>query len=142
MANAYQALAQGEVDHTRRYQYEQQTLDAYKQAAKIAPSSITQLKAKLNQLDFLLSKEEWSSSKEEWLSSKEEWTEAEWTEVESIWRSLYPQIANTKSALDRDHIYAKINYAQNLVDILALDNSTIPQDLKPLPKLTLNGLLN
>ena len=111
LGNAYQALAQGEGVRRQRRQYEIQALDAYEQAAKISPSLSTQLKAQLNQLNFLVGKEQWS-------------------EAESIWRSLYPQIANNTTTPDRDRIYANINYAQNIIDVLAQEDASILEDLK------------
>ena len=111
VGNTYQALAQGEKDSSQRHQYEQQALDAYNQAASLSASPTIKLKVQLNKLDFLLNQEKWS-------------------EAESIWMSLYPQVANSNSSLDRDRIYAHINYAQNLIKVLALEDRTIPNNLQ------------
>ncbi len=111
VGNTYQALAFGEEVRSQRRQYEQQALDAYNQAVERSPSPTIKLKAQLNQLDFLIQKEEWS-------------------EAESLWMSLYPQVANFNLSLDRDNIYANINYAQNLIKVLAQEDRTIPNSLQ------------
>ena len=111
IGNTYQALAEGEEIRSQRRQYEQQALEAYSQAASISPSKTTQLQAQLNQLHFLLKQEEWS-------------------EAEALWRALDPQIANATLSPSRDNIFAQINYAQNLIKVIAQDERTIPSNLQ------------
>ncbi len=111
LGNTYQALAAGEEVRSTRRQYEQQALDAYNQVTELSPSPTTKLKAQLNQLDFLIQQEEWS-------------------EAESLWKSIYLQVANSNLVLDREHIYAKINYAQNIIKVLTQEDQTIPDSLK------------
>ncbi|MGB5712010.1 MAG: CHAT domain-containing protein, partial [Waterburya sp.] len=115
IGNTYQALAQAE-NHPEgrrgiRTKYEEKALDAYNQAIKHSLSPTTKLKAQLNKLNLRLNQKKW-------------------TEAESIWRSLYPQIANSNSSLSRDRIYANINYVQNLIKVLALKEKTIPNRLQ------------
>ena len=105
--NTYKALANGEDIATQRRRYEKQTIEAYSQATSIAPSSTIELKARLNELNFSIQKEKWA-------------------EAETLWRSLYPEITNASPLNSRDNLYARINYGQNLVKLIALDDPTIP----------------
>ena len=107
LGNTYQALAQGEEVRTQRRQYEQQAVEAYSQAASIAPSPTIKLKAQLNELNFLINKEKFS-------------------EAEPLWRSLYPEITSANLPNNRDNLYARINYGQNLIKLIALEDPTIP----------------
>jgi CHAT domain-containing protein len=111
LGNTYQALATGEEVRSTRRQYEQQALDVYNQVIKLSPSPTTKLKAQLNQLYFLIQQEEWS-------------------EAESLWKTIYPQVADSNLSLDREHIYAKINYAQNIIKVLAQKDQAIPDSLQ------------
>jgi len=108
LGNTYQALAEGEKNATQRRQYEQQAVEAYNQATAIAPSPTIKLKAQLNQLTFLINKQKWSST-------------------EPLWRSLYPEMTNANLPNNRDNLYARINYGQNLIKLIALDEPTISQ---------------
>ena len=105
--NTYKALASTEDIATQRRRYEKQAVEAYSQAASIAPSSTIELKARLNELNFLIQKEKW-------------------TEAESLWRSLYPDVTNASLPNSRDNLYARINYGQNLVKLIAVGDPTIP----------------
>jgi CHAT domain-containing protein len=122
LGNTYQALTAGEEVRSKRRQYEQKALDAYNQATKLSPSPTTKLKAQLNQLNFLIQQEEWS-------------------EAESLWNSLYPQVADSNLALEREHIYAKINYAQNIIKVLTQEDQTIPDSLQLPSKAELEQIL-
>ena len=102
LGNTYQALATGEDIRSKRRQYEQQGLSAYEQAIERLPSAKAKLVAQLNQLDFLIQQEKW-------------------TAAESLWTSLYPQIASNPG-VDREQIYANINYVQNIIEVLTRDN--------------------
>lgn len=105
LGNTYQALARGEEVRSKRRQYERQAKDNYQQAIAFASSSTTKLKARLNQLDFLIQQKEWQ-------------------EAESLWNSLYPEIA-ASSGLNREDIYAKIDYVQNLIQVLTVENNSV-----------------
>jgi len=111
LGNTYQALAQGEAVRRKRRQYQQQTLDAYSQATEISALSSTKLKARLNLLDFLLQQEDWS-------------------EAEPLWQSLYSQIADTNSPINRDRIYANISYVQKIIEVLTQEDGEISSNLK------------
>ena len=104
--NTYQALAEVEDIRTKSRQYEIDALNAYSEAAAIAPSADIKLKAQLNKLSYSIDKEKW-------------------TEAEPLWRSLYPEITNANLPNSRDSLYAKINYGRNLVKLIALDDATI-----------------
>lgn len=105
LGNTYQALATEEEVRSKRRRYEQQALDNYQQATNIATSEATKLKAQLNQLNFLIQQEEWQAA-------------------ESLWNSLYPEIAANRG-LEREQIYATINYVQNLIEVLEGDNQDL-----------------
>ncbi len=105
LGNTYQALATGEEVRSKRRQYEQQALDAYQQAVERSPSTTIKLKAQLNQLDFSIQQQEW-------------------TDAEALWTSLYPQVASN-SAWDREGIYAKIDYVQNIIKVLTEENNEL-----------------
>ncbi len=104
--NTYKALASTEDIATQRRRYEKQAVEAYSQAASIAPSSTIELKARLNELNFLIQKEKWA-------------------EAEPLWRSLYPDVTNASLPNNRDNLYARINYGQNLVKLVAVGDPTI-----------------
>lgn len=106
LGNTYRVLAQGEEIATKRRQYEKQVIESYSQADSLAQSPTTKLKAQLNQLDFLIYKEKW-------------------TEAEPLWRSLYPQVTDVNLSNNRDHLYARINYGKNLVELVALQDPAI-----------------
>ena len=111
VGNTYQALAAGEDVRSKRRQYEQQATNAYQQAIELSPSPKPKLKAQLNQLDFLIQQEEW-------------------TAAESLWMSLYPQVANSNLALGREQIYANINYVQNIIKVLTRENNNLNNNLQ------------
>ena len=111
LGKTLQALAKGEDIARLSRRYQKQALEAYNKAANLSPSPNTKLKAQLNLLDLLLQQEKWS-------------------EAESLWQSLYPQIADHNSSSNRERIYANINYVQNLIKVLALEDQTIPNSLQ------------
>lgn len=103
LGNTYKAIAEGAEVRSRRSQYEQQALDAYTQAG--ADSLVTQQNAALNQLSLLIS-------------------QGKWSEVDRLWRSLYANLTKTNTSVQREEIYARINYAQNLIQLSELDNDS------------------
>lgn len=111
LGKTLQALAKGEDIARLSRRYRKQALEAYNKAANLSPSPNTKLKAQLNLLDLLLQQKKWS-------------------EAESLWQSLYPQIADNNSFSNRDRIYANINYVQNLIKVLALEDQTIANNLQ------------
>ncbi len=111
LGKTLQALAEGEDIARLSRRYRNQALEAYNKAANLSPSPNTKLKAQLNLLDLLLQQEKWS-------------------EAESLWQSLYPQIADNNSFSNRERIYANINYVQNLIKVLALEDQTIANSLQ------------
>ena len=118
LANAYKALSNaGDVVRERR-RYRTEALSAYEQAIALSTDDPTKLKVRSNQLDFLIQQEQW-------------------TEAESLWNSLYPQIAASKG-LEREQIYASINYVQNLIKVIAGEE----QDLQTPAIADLKQILN
>ena len=107
VGNTYQALAEGEEVRSQRRQYEQQATKAYSQATSISSSPTIKLKAQLNQLNFLVKQEKWS-------------------EAEPLWRSLYSQVTNRDLSNSRDNLYARINYGQNGIKLITLDDPGVP----------------
>ena len=106
IGNTYQALTEGEEVRSLRRQYEQQADDAYRQASSVSSSPEIELRARLNQLSFLIEQEKWS-------------------EAESLWRSLYPQITQPNLPSNRANLYAGINYGQNLIELTAAKDPAI-----------------
>ena len=107
MGNTYRALAEGEEIRTQRRQYEKQIGEAYSQAASTSPSPTISLKAQLNALDFAIAKEEF-------------------TAAEPLWRSLFARITNTSLPNNRDNLYARISYGQNLIKLIAVEDPAVP----------------
>ena len=125
IGNTYQALATGEDVVRLRRQYTRQALDAYDQAIEISPSPTIKFKAQLNKLDFAIKQKKWS-------------------DVESLSQSLYPQVIESELALNRDRIYANINYVQNIIKLkvpasAALD---IPNNIQLPSNTQLKEILN
>jgi len=105
LGNTYQALAKGEEIRSKRRQYEKQGLSTYGKAIALSTSDVTKVKAQINKLHFLIQQEEWK-------------------EAESLWNSLYPEIT-TNRGLNRENIYASINYVHNLIEVIVEDHQDL-----------------
>ena len=106
LGNTYQALSEGETVRRQSRKYERQAVDAYSQAASIASLPTFKFKAELNQLNLLVNRQKW-------------------TEAAPLWRPLYPQVTDRRLPNNRDNLYARINYGQNLIKLLTSDEPTI-----------------
>ena len=102
MVNTAQALVEREKVRSRRRKYERQTLDSYERAIQLSSSPTTRQQAQLNLFSYLLPRQKWK-------------------EAESLWRSLSPKIDSLPPS--HDNIYAQINLAHNLTELLNKDNS-------------------
>ncbi|ESA35283.1 tetratricopeptide repeat domain protein [Leptolyngbya sp. Heron Island J] len=81
--------------------HKQAALDAYQEVASSLPISINQVQANLNQLSFLVDLKEWSA-------------------VQALWPNL--RAAVTQLPPSRTAIYAQLNFAKSLVNILRVSN--------------------
>ena len=141
VGNTYQALAEGEEVRSQRRQYEQQATEAYRQAASISASPAIKLKAQLNQLNFLIKQEKWSEAEPLWRSLLDAFApraNARQSSQDDDLRyalrgnpqdrdaSLYPQVTNRNLPNSRDNLYARINYGQNAIKLMALDDPAVP----------------
>ena len=93
----------------KREDNREKALEAYRQAIASSPDLITQQQAKLNQLSLLLQLQQWS-------------------EAASLGQDILTQIANLPP--NRSNIYAQINFAYGLIELLDRDKPQPPAEIK------------
>ena len=100
---------EAERSRTKRRNNQQQALEAYRQAIASSPDLITQQQAKLNQFSLLLQNKQWSKAA-------------------SLSPDILNQIANLSPS--RSNIYAQINFAHTLIELLDRDKPQPPAEIK------------
>ena len=109
MGNTAQALAAGEAVRRKRQKYQQQALDSYNRVVTLSTDVTIQQQAKLNLLSLLIEKKKWP-------------------DVAQLWQEISSQIDNLPPT--RHNVYAQINFAHKLIELLDKDNPQPPADLQ------------
>ncbi|MDJ0594511.1 MAG: CHAT domain-containing protein [Pleurocapsa sp. MO_226.B13] len=119
LGNTARALAAEEVDIFKRREYQQQALNLYDRVLSISTDVTTQQQAKLNRLSLLIERKKWS-------------------DAAPLWQEILSQIDNLPHS--RDRVYAQINFAHILIELLDRDNPQPPEDI-PIPNVSQLDLL-
>jgi CHAT domain-containing protein len=114
LGNIDRTLAADEPVRRQRQQYQQQALTNYDRVISLSNDIIIQQEAKLNQLGLLIETEKWS-------------------QILPLWQDIFTQINNLP--LNRNSVYAQINFAHIVIELLAKNNPQPPANLQ-LPSVT------
>jgi CHAT domain-containing protein len=114
LGNIDRTLAADEPVRRQRQQYQQQALKNYDRVISLSNDIIIQQEAKLNQLGLLIETEKWS-------------------DAAPLSQDIFTQI--NKLPLNRNSVYAQINFAHIVIELLAKNNPQPPANLQ-LPSVT------